>query len=41
MDTSIILKYVKLIDKNNTFSDEDIVSMAELCSICFSVKDQK
>ena len=35
MDNSIILKYVKLIDKNNTFSDEDIVSMAELCSICF------
>lgn len=35
MDTSIILKYVHLIDKNNTFSDEDIVSMAELCSVYF------
>lgn len=35
MDTSIILKYVHLIDKNNTFSDEDVISMAELCSVYF------
>lgn len=35
MDTSIILKYAHLIDKNNTFSDEDIISMAELCSVYF------
>ena len=35
MDTSIILKYVHLIDKNNTFTDEEIISMAELCSVYF------
>lgn len=35
MDTSIILKYVHLIDKNNTFTNEDIIAMAELCSVYF------
>ena len=35
METSIILKYVHLIDKNNTFTDEEIISMAELCYVYF------
>ena len=35
MDTANILKYARIIDKNNTFTDEEILGMAELCSITF------
>lgn len=32
----LVLKYKKLIDRDNKFTDEEVLSMAELCSLSFS-----
>ena len=33
----LILKYKKLIDRDNKFTDEEVLSMAELCSLSLVV----